>query len=60
MIQPLLGKAADAWGYPVTYTLSAAFQVFAIPFTWLARGERAEADVIEITVQSTHIRQNKR
>jgi MFS family permease len=41
VIQPLLGKAADAWGYPVSYTLSAAFQVFAVPFTWLARRERA-------------------
>ena len=46
VIQPLLGKAADAWGYPVSYTLSAAFQVFALPFTWLARRERAKADVI--------------
>ena len=46
VIQPLLGKAADAWGYPVSYSLSAAFQVFAIPFTWLANRERSEADVI--------------
>lgn len=44
--QPLLGKAADVWGYPVSYILSAAFQVFAVPFTWLAKRERAEADVI--------------
>ncbi len=46
VVQPLLGKAADAWGYPVSYTLSAAFQVFAVPFTWLARRERAKPDVI--------------
>jgi MFS family permease len=46
VIQPLLGKTADVWGYPVSYTLSAAFQVFAIPFTWLARRERVKADVI--------------
>lgn len=46
VIQPLLGKAADAWGYPVSYTFSAAFQVFAVPFTWLARRERSKADVI--------------
>jgi hypothetical protein len=44
--QPLLGKAADVWGYPVSYILSAAFQVIAIPFTWLANRERADADVI--------------
>ena len=46
VIQPLLGKAADVWGYPVSYSLSAAFQVFAVPFTWLARRERAKPDVI--------------
>lgn len=46
VVQPVLGKAADAWGYPVSYTLSAAFQVFALPFTWLARREKSDADVI--------------
>ena len=47
VIQPVLGKAADVWGYPVSYQLCALFQVFAIPFTWFARRERAKADVIE-------------
>ena len=47
VIQPVLGKAADVWGYPVSYQLCAAFQVFAIPFTWLARRERAKEDVID-------------
>ena len=47
IIQPVLGKAADVWGYTVSYRLCAAFQIFAIPFTWLARRERAEADAIE-------------
>jgi MFS family permease len=47
VIQPVLGKAADVWGYPVSYQLCALFQVFAIPFTWLARRERAKADAID-------------
>ena len=46
VIQPVLGKAADAWGYPFSYTLSAAFQIFSLPFTWLARRERSDADVM--------------
>lgn len=46
VIQPLLGKAADVWGYPISYSLSAAFQVFALPFTWLANRERSDADAI--------------
>jgi MFS family permease len=47
IIQPVLGKAADVWGYPFSYRLCAVFQVFAIPFTWLARRERAKADLID-------------
>lgn len=46
VIQPVLGKAADVWGYPVSYQLCAVFQMFALPFTWLAKRERAKADVI--------------
>jgi MFS family permease len=47
VIQPVLGKAADVWGYPVSYQLCAVFQVFAIPFAWLARREHAKADAID-------------
>lgn len=47
IIQPVLGKAADVWGYPFSYQLCAVFQVFAIPFTWLARREGAKADLID-------------
>ncbi len=47
VIQPVLGKAADVWGYQVSYRLCAVFQIFAIPFTWLARREKAKEDVIE-------------
>jgi MFS family permease len=46
-IQPGLGKTADAWGYPVSYVVSAGVQLLAVPFLWLARRECAGADVIE-------------
>jgi MFS family permease len=46
VVQPLLGKAADVWGYPVSYLFSAAVQALAVPFTWLARREKAESDAI--------------
>ena len=49
VIQPVLGKAADAWGYPVSYAFSAAFQALAVPFTWLARREKAAPDAISST-----------
>jgi MFS family permease len=45
-IQPILGKAADAWGYPASYTFSAVIQMLAIPFLWLARRERAASGAI--------------
>jgi hypothetical protein len=44
MTQPLLGRAADVWGYPASYLVSAAVQALAIPFAWLARRERAPSD----------------
>ena len=44
--QPLLGRAADAWGYPASYTCSAAIQALALPFVWLARQERSGSDPI--------------
>jgi MFS family permease len=45
-IQPLLGRAADAWSYPASYVCGAAIQALAIPFIWLARRERAASDAM--------------
>jgi MFS family permease len=45
-IQPLLGKAADAWGYPASYACAAAIQGLSLPFFWLARRERPKSDAI--------------
>jgi MFS family permease len=49
VFQPLLGKAADVWGYPASYIFSAVIQVLAVPFTWLARHEQADSDAIRST-----------
>lgn len=45
-IQPVLGKAADVWSYPVSYLFSAAVQAFAVPFALLARVEKVKPDEI--------------
>jgi MFS family permease len=45
--QPALGRAADVWGYPAAYVLSAAIQLAAVPFLVLARREKAPSDRIE-------------
>jgi MFS family permease len=47
VFQPALGKAADVWGYPVSYLFGAAIQALALPFVWLARRENAESDPME-------------
>jgi MFS family permease len=44
LVQPLLGRAADVWGYPLSYTVSAAIQALAVPFLALAHRERAGSD----------------
>jgi MFS family permease len=46
IIQPTLGRAADAWGYPASYAASAAIQALALPWLWLARRQHAASDDI--------------
>jgi len=46
VFQPILGRAADAWSYPVSYVLAAAIEALALPFLWLAHRERAAGDTI--------------
>ncbi|HET6294233.1 MAG TPA: MFS transporter [Kribbella sp.] len=44
VIQPALGKAADAWSYGPSYVISAGLQLLVLPFILLARRERAATD----------------
>jgi MFS family permease len=46
VIQPILGRTADAFGYPASYLASAGIQALAIPFVILARLENAASDPI--------------
>lgn len=45
--QPLLGRAADVFGYPFSYVLSAAIELLGLPFLLLARRESAPSDSLE-------------
>jgi MFS family permease len=45
--QPMLGKAADVWGYPASYIGCAAIQVLAVPFVLMAQRQRATSDRFE-------------
>ncbi len=44
--QPVLGRAADVWGYAPSYLLSAAISAFALPFIALSRRQHSPADVV--------------
>ncbi|HEY7473024.1 MAG TPA: MFS transporter [Gemmatimonadota bacterium] len=44
VVQPALGRAADAWGYPASYVCGAAIQALALPFLWQAHRERATVE----------------
>ncbi len=48
VIQPALGKAADVYGYPMSYGLSSIFQWAALPFIYLSRRQNPKSDPIEI------------
>ena len=44
--QPVLGRAADAWGYAPSYLLGAAISALAVPFVALSRRQDAPADFV--------------
>ena len=45
VIQPALGRAADIYGYPISFVLSGLFALLATPFLWASRREQAPADL---------------
>jgi hypothetical protein len=46
VIQPVLGRAADIYGYGASYVIAAGIQTLALPFVLLARRENASSDPI--------------
>ena len=47
--QPLLGRAADVWGYGPSYLLGAGISALAVPFLALSRRENAPADTLDLS-----------
>lgn len=46
-IQPILGRVADVWSYPLSYAGSAVFQIVALPFILLARKWPTDSDTMK-------------
>jgi MFS family permease len=47
--QPVLGRAADVYGYATSYVFTAGIATLAIPFLALSRRQDNPADTIDIT-----------
>jgi MFS family permease len=47
--QPVLGKAADVYGYATSYVISAGISTLAIPFLALSRRQDNPADTLEVS-----------
>ncbi len=45
--QPLLGRSADVFGYATSYVFAGIISAAVIPFSFLARRERAPSDPIQ-------------
>ncbi|WP_255771092.1 MFS transporter [Pseudarthrobacter sulfonivorans] len=44
VVQPLMGRAADVYGYPVSLAMSGVIELFAVPFLLASRRRRSPAD----------------
>ena len=50
--QPVLGRAADVWGYAPSYLMAAGISALALPFLTLSRRQNAPADSRLVAAQS--------
>jgi MFS family permease len=48
-VQPVLGRAADVWGYAPSYLIGAGISAFAAPFLLLSQRQESPADTLDIT-----------
>jgi MFS family permease len=46
--QPVLGRAADVWGYGPSYLIAGGISALALPFLGLSRRQKAPADTLEV------------
>jgi MFS family permease len=46
--QPVLGRAADVWGYAPSYLIGAGIEAVAVPFLAVSRRQNAPADTLDV------------
>lgn len=52
VVQPMLGRAADLYGYPASLAVGGAVQLIAAPFILLSRRQRSQADTASDTTRA--------
>jgi MFS family permease len=55
-VQPVLGRAADVWGYAPSYLLGAGISALALPFLGLSRRQNAPADAATTAASAEPVR----
>ena len=54
--QPVLGRAADVWGYAPSYLLGAGISLLGLPFLILSRRQNAPADTVEVAEAEAEVK----
>jgi MFS family permease len=53
VVQPLMGRAADVYGYPLSLALSGVIELFAVPFLLASRRRRSPADTATAATETS-------
>lgn len=53
VVQPLLGRAADVYGYPISLAISGVIELIAVPFLWASRRQRSPADQVNASTAAS-------
>jgi hypothetical protein len=52
VVQPLLGRAADVYGYPASLAIGGVIELIAVPFLLASRGQHAGADEVNASTST--------
>jgi MFS family permease len=55
VVQPLLGRAADVYGYPASLAISGLIELIAVPFLFASRQQRPQADRLSGTSDTSNV-----
>ena len=60
VVQPLLGRAADVYGYPASVAFGGVIELIAVPFLLASRRQRPPADLASAAASTTDANPRRR